>query len=119
VTSPVIKLVNSIISQAYRKRASDIHIEHEEAASHVRIRVDGELKTIMKLPRHLAMGPVVSRIKIMSDLDVSNHMRPQDGRTKIRIGTAEVGLRVSTLPTAYGEKVVMRILDQRAAEVPF
>jgi len=119
VTSPVIKLVNSIISQAYRKRSSDIHIEHEETASHVRIRVDGELKNIMKLPRHIAMGPVVSRIKIMSDLDVSNHMRPQDGRTKIKIGAAEVGLRVSTLPTAYGEKVVMRILDQRAAEVPF
>ena len=119
VTSPVIKLVNSIISQAYRKHSSDIHIEHEETASHVRIRIDGELKNIMKLPRHIAMGPVVSRIKIMSDLDVSNHMRPQDGRTKIRIGAAEVGLRVSTLPTSYGEKVVMRILDQRAAEVPF
>lgn len=119
VTSPVIQLVNSIISQAYRKRSSDIHIEHEETASHVRIRIDGELKNIMKLPRHIAMGPVVSRIKIMSDLDVSNHMRPQDGRTKIRIGSAEVGLRVSTLPTSYGEKVVMRILDQRAAEVPF
>ena len=119
VTSPVIKLVNSIISQAYRKHSSDIHIEHEEKASHVRIRIDGELKNIMKLPRHIAMGPVVSRIKIMSDLDVANHFRPQDGRTKIRIGTAEVGLRVSTLPTSYGEKVVMRILDQRAAEVPF
>ncbi|MDD5207995.1 MAG: type II/IV secretion system protein [Elusimicrobiales bacterium] len=119
VTSPVIKLVNSIISQAYRKRSSDIHIEHEEAASHVRIRVDGELKNIMKLPRHIAMGPVVSRIKIMSDLDVSIHMRPQDGRTKIRIAGAEVGLRVSILPTSFGEKVVMRILDQRAAEVPF
>ena len=119
VTSPVITLVNSIISQAYRKRSSDIHIEHEEKSSHVRIRVDGELKNIMKIPRHIAMGPVVSRIKIMSDLDVSNHMRPQDGRTKIRIAGAEVGLRVSTLPTSYGEKVVMRILDQRAAEVPF
>ena len=119
VTSPVIKLVNSIISQAYRKRSSDIHIEHEEKASHVRIRIDGELKTVMKLPRHIAVGPVVSRIKIMSDLDVSVHMRPQDGRTKLRIGTAEVGLRVSTLPTSFGEKVVMRILDQRAAEVPF
>jgi type IV pilus assembly protein PilB len=119
VTSPVIKLVNSIISQAYRKRSSDIHIEHEEKASHVRFRIDGELKNVMKLPRHIAMGPVVSRIKIMSDLDVSVHMRPQDGRTKIRIGTAEVGLRVSTLPTSFGEKVVMRILDQRAAEVPF
>ncbi|MHB0994768.1 MAG: ATPase, T2SS/T4P/T4SS family [Elusimicrobiales bacterium] len=119
VTSPVIKLVNSIISQAYRKRSSDIHIEHEEKSSHVRFRVDGELRNVMKLPRHIAMGPVVSRIKIMSDLDVSNHFTPQDGRTKIRIGTAEVGLRVSTLPTSYGEKVVMRILDQRAAEVPF
>ncbi len=119
VTSPVIKLVNSIISQAYRKHSSDIHIEHDETSSHVRIRVDGELRNIMKLPRHLAMGPVVSRIKIMSDLDVSNHMRPQDGRTKIRIAGVEVGLRVSTLPTSYGEKVVMRILDQRAAEVPF
>ncbi len=119
VTSPVIKLVNSIISQAYRRRSSDIHIEHEETASHVRIRIDGELKNIMKLPRHIAMGPVVSRIKIMSDLDVSIHMRPQDGRTKIRIAGAEVGLRVSILPTSFGEKVVMRILDQRAAEVPF
>ncbi len=119
VTSPVIQLVNSIISQAYRRRSSDIHIEHEEQNSHVRIRIDGELRNIMKLPRHVATGPVVSRIKIMSDLDVANHMRPQDGRTKIRIGSAEVGLRVSTLPTSYGEKVVMRILDQRAAEVPF
>jgi len=119
ITSPVIMLVNSIISQAYRRRSSDIHIEHEEQNSHVRIRIDGELKNIMKLPRHIAMGPVVSRIKIMSDLDVANHFKPQDGRTKIRIGTAEVGLRVSTLPTSYGEKVVMRILDQRAAEVPF
>ena len=119
ITSPVIMLVNSIISQAYRRRSSDIHIEHEEQNSHVRIRIDGELKNIMELPRHIATGPVVSRIKIMSDLDVSNHFKPQDGRTKIRIGTAEVGLRVSTLPTSYGEKVVMRILDQRAAEVPF
>ncbi|MDA8131451.1 MAG: type II/IV secretion system protein [Elusimicrobia bacterium] len=119
ISSPVIQLVNSIISQAYRKRSSDIHIEHEEQNSHVRIRIDGDLRNILKLPRPIAAGPIVSRIKIMSDLDVSNHMRPQDGRTKIRIGAAEVGLRVSTLPTSYGEKVVMRILDQRAAEVPF
>ncbi|MDA8243756.1 MAG: type II/IV secretion system protein [Elusimicrobia bacterium] len=119
ISSPVIQLVNSIISQAYRKRSSDIHIEHEEQNSHVRIRIDGDLRNILKLPRPIAAGPIVSRIKIMSDLDVSNHMRPQDGRTKIRIGSAEVGLRVSTLPTSYGEKVVMRILDQRAAEVPF
>ena len=119
VTTPVVLLVNSIISHAYHKRSSDIHIEHEEKGSHVRIRIDGVLKNIMTIPRSVAAGPLVSRIKIMADLDVSNHMRPQDGRSKIRIGGAEVGLRVSTLPTSYGEKVVMRILDQRAAEVPF
>ncbi|OGS54865.1 MAG: hypothetical protein A3J79_08540 [Elusimicrobia bacterium RIFOXYB2_FULL_62_6] len=119
ISSPVVLLVNSIISQAYRKRSSDIHIEHEEKSSNVRIRIDGILKNIMTLPRHIAAGPVVARIKIMAELDISVHMRPQDGRTKIRIGTAEVGLRVSVLPTSYGEKVVMRILDQRAAEVPF
>ncbi|HNW44070.1 MAG TPA: ATPase, T2SS/T4P/T4SS family [Elusimicrobiales bacterium] len=119
VTSPIIALVNSIISQAYRKRSSDIHIEHDEKGSHVRIRIDGILKNVMSLPKHIATGPLVSRIKIMADLDVSNHLRPQDGRTKLRIGSAEVGLRVSVLPTAFGEKVVMRILDQRAAEVPF
>ncbi len=112
-------MVNSIISQAYHKRSSDIHIEHEEKASHVRIRIDGVLRNIMSLPKHIAAGPLVSRIKIMANLDVSNHMRPQDGRAKILLAGAEVGLRVSTLPTSYGEKVVIRILDQRAAEVPF
>ncbi|MBI5744234.1 MAG: Flp pilus assembly complex ATPase component TadA, partial [Elusimicrobia bacterium] len=119
VSGPVIMLVNSIISQAYRKHSSDIHIEHEQKSTHVRIRIDGVLKSIMTIPRHLGAGPLVSRIKIMADLDVSNHMRPQDGRAKLSIGGAEVGLRVSTLPTSHGEKVVMRILDQRAAEVPF
>ncbi len=119
VTSPIISLVNSIISQAYHRRSSDIHIEHDEKGSHVRIRIDGILRNIMALPRYIATGPLVSRIKIMADLDVSNHLRPQDGRTKLRIGSAEVGLRVSILPTSFGEKVVMRILDQRAAEVPF
>jgi len=119
VTAPIMMLVNSIISQAYRKRSSDIHIEHSEKESNVRIRVDGVLKNIMTIPRSLATGPMVSRIKIMADLDVSNHLRPQDGRAKLRIGADEIGLRVSTLPTSYGEKVVIRILDQRSAEVPF
>ncbi len=119
VTTPVVLLVNSIISHAHHKRSSDIHIEHEEKGSHVRIRIDGVLKNVMTLPLKLASGPMVSRVKIMANLDVSNHMRPQDGRAKVRIGGAEVGLRVSTLPTSYGEKVVIRILDQRSAEVPF
>jgi len=119
VSAPVMMLVNSIISQAHRKRSSDIHIEHSEKESNVRIRVDGVLKNIMTIPRSLATGPMVSRIKIMANLDVSNHLRPQDGRAKLRIGADEIGLRVSTLPTSYGEKVVIRILDQRSAEVPF
>jgi len=119
VGSPVIQLVNSILAQAVHRKASDIHIEHEERSSHVRFRIDGELKNIMALPRHLGTGPMVSRIKIMSNLDPANHMRPQDGRTKIRLGAAEIGLRVSVLPTAYGEKVVMRLLDKRVAQVPF
>ena len=119
VSAPVMMLVNSIISQAHRKRSSDIHIEHSEKESNVRIRVDGVLKNIMTIPRSLATGPMVSRIKIMANLDVSNHLRPQDGRAKLRIGSDEIGLRVSTLPTSFGEKVVIRILDQRSAEVPF
>ncbi|MCX5784448.1 MAG: ATPase, T2SS/T4P/T4SS family [Elusimicrobia bacterium] len=119
VGTPVIMLVNSIISQAHRQKSSDIHIEHEEKISHVRVRIDGVLKNIMSIPKHIAAGPLVARIKIMAELDISNHMRPQDGRAKLKISGVEVGLRVSTLPTSYGEKVVMRILDQRAAEVPF
>ena len=119
VSAPVVMLVNSIISQAHRKHSSDIHIEHGETASQVRIRIDGVLRNIMSIPRPIAAGPLVSRMKVMADLDVSNRIRPQDGRAKIRISGAEVGLRVSTLPTSFGEKVVVRILDQRTAEVPF
>ena len=119
VRTPVIRLVNSILVQAVHKKASDIHIEHEELTSHVRYRVDGELQAGWSLPRTLASGAVVARIKIMANLDVTNHMRPQDGRAKLKIGVIEIGLRVSTLPTAFGEKVVLRILDKRAAEVPF
>ncbi len=119
VGSPVIKLVNSILAQAVHHKASDIHIEHEERNSHIRFRIDGALKNIMSLPSRLGTGPMVSRIKIMSNLDPSIHMRPQDGRTKIRLGGAEIGLRVSILPTAFGEKVVMRVLDKRVAQVPF
>jgi len=119
VRAPVIKLVNSIISKAVKMKASDIHIEHEERSSAVRFRVDGILRNIMALPRHIASTALVSRIKIMSNLDLTEHRRPQDGRAKLRVFGVEIGLRVSTLPTAFGEKVVIRILDKRAAEVPF
>ncbi|MCX5789186.1 MAG: type II/IV secretion system protein [Elusimicrobia bacterium] len=119
VTAPVIRLVNGIIAKAVELKASDIHIEHEESVSVVRLRIDGALKNYMTIPRAIAAKPVVSRIKIMADLDVALHMRPQDGRAQLRVGNQEIGLRVSILPTNFGEKVVMRILDQRSAEVPF
>ena len=119
VRTPVIRLVNAILSRAARMRASDIHIEHDELSSHVRLRVDGLLRNVMTVPRHIATGPVVSRIKIMADLDISDHRRPQDGRAKVRVDGNELGLRVSVLPTNFGEKVVIRILDPRVAAVPF
>ena len=117
VRTPVIRLVNAILSRAARMNASDIHIEHDENSSHVRLRIDGLLRNVMVLPRHIAVGPVVSRIKIMSELDISEHRRPQDGRAKILVDGAELGLRVSVLPTNFGEKVVMRILDSSGLKV--
>ncbi len=118
IGTPVIRLVNQIIAHAVRLKASDIHIEQEERSTAVRYRVDGVLRTVMSLPKHIGSGPLVSRIKIMSDLDLADRRRAQDGRAKLRVGGRELGLRVSTMPTAFGEKVVLRILDQRSAEVP-
>ena len=117
VHAPVIKLVDAIIANAIKLRASDIHIEHDEANTLVRFRIDGLLKNIMVLPRFIGVGPVVSRIKIMSDLDVAERFRPQDGRAKVRVSGDEVALRVSILPTRVGEKVVMRLLNERAVQV--
>src|SRR6202171_1504547 len=117
VHAPVIKLVDAIIANAIKLRASDIHIEHDEASTLVRFRIDGLLKNIMVLPRFIGVGPVVSRIKIMSDLDVAERFRPQDGRAKVRVGGEEVALRVSILPTRVGEKVVMRLLNEKSVQV--
>lgn len=119
VRAPVIRLINSIIAKAVAMRASDIHLEHDERISSIRYRIDGSLKTVMNLPRYVGTGPAVSRLKIMAMLDISDHMRPQDGRAKLRVDGVEIGLRVSTLPTNYGEKIVVRIIDKRAAAVPF
>jgi len=119
VRTPVIRLVNAILCRAAHMGASDIHVEHDEHSSHVRLRIDGLLRNVMILPRHIATGPVVSRIKIMAEMDIAEHRRPQDGRAKIRVDGAELGLRVSVLPTNFGEKVVIRILDPRSAAVPF
>ena len=118
IGTPVIQLTNLLIAHAVRMMASDIHIEHDEKMSVVRYRIDGVLRNIIKIPKYLGEGPLVSRVKIMANLDVADRRRPQDGRAKLRVGQEEVGLRVSTIPTAFGEKAVLRILDQRKAEVP-
>ncbi|MBI3553322.1 MAG: Flp pilus assembly complex ATPase component TadA [Elusimicrobia bacterium] len=118
VGAPVIRLANLIIAQAVRMKASDIHIEHDDKMTVVRYRIDGDLRSTMKIPKHIGEGPLVTRIKIMASLDIADRRRPQDGRAKLRVGTEEIGLRVSTIPTSFGEKVVLRILDRRQAEVP-
>jgi type IV pilus assembly protein PilB len=115
----VTQLANALIARAVAMGASDVHIEHEEEVSAVRFRIDGALRGIMTLPRALAAGPLIARIKIMAELDISDHLRPQDGRAKLRVGPTMIGLRVSTLPTTFGEKAVLRLLDARATEVPF
>jgi type II secretory ATPase GspE/PulE/Tfp pilus assembly ATPase PilB-like protein/CheY-like chemotaxis protein len=110
---PVVRLVDLIISEAILNRASDIHIEPEEGAFAVRYRIDGVLRQVMKIPR-AAGFPLVSRIKIISSLDIADRLRPQDGRARVAVNGVPVDLRVSTLPASMGEKVVIRILDSRA-----
>lgn len=110
---PIIRLVDHIIAQAIAQRASDIHIETEEAGLAVRYRVDGVLKQTMTLPRAVA-PPLVSRVKIISGLDIADRLRPQDGRARVSVNGSRVDLRISTLPASNGEKVVIRVLDGRA-----
>jgi type II secretory ATPase GspE/PulE/Tfp pilus assembly ATPase PilB-like protein len=109
---PVVKLVDLIISEGILSRASDIHIEPEEGGVAVRYRIDGVLRQQMKIPRAAGL-PLISRIKIMSSLDIADRLRPQDGRARVAVNGQPIDLRVSTLPAALGEKVVVRILDSR------
>ncbi|NND97052.1 MAG: Flp pilus assembly complex ATPase component TadA [Pirellulaceae bacterium] len=110
--SPVINLVNYAIIQAVRQGASDIHIEAGQKFTSVRFRIDGSLREVMK-PRKDMHAAIVSRIKVMAKLDIAEHRQPQDGRLHVRIARRDVDLRVSTLPTVLGEKVVMRVLDRQ------
>lgn len=110
---PIIRLVDHMIAQAVTQRASDIHIETEESGLVVRYRVDGVLKQTMTLPRAVA-PPLVSRVKIISGLDIADRLRPQDGRARVSVNGSRVDLRISTLPASHGEKVVIRVLDGRA-----
>ncbi|MDH5476985.1 MAG: type II secretion system ATPase GspE [Nitrospinota bacterium] len=109
--APVIRLVNSLLVQAVKENASDIHIEPYERELIVRFRVDGALRNVIKPPRRL-QALVASRIKIMAKLDIAEKRLPQDGRIKIIIAGKEVDIRVSAIPTANGERIVMRLLDK-------
>ena len=109
----VVRLVDQLLADGIRSGASDIHLEPEEQGIAVRHRVDGVLRQARVLPRSVAPS-LVSRIKILSGLDIADRLRPQDGRARVAIGGAVVDLRVSTLPASHGEKVVVRVLDGRA-----
>lgn len=111
--APVIRLVNTLISQAMKDRASDIHIEPFEKEVVVRFRIDGVLHSIVNPPKSV-QSAMTSRIKVMAGLDIAEKRHPQDGRIGIRIAGRDVDVRVSMLPTAFGERVVMRLLDRSA-----
>ena len=109
--APVVKLVNLILTDAIKKGASDIHVEPYEKSYRVRYRIDGVLYDVMQPPMKLKAA-ITSRIKIMSQMDIAERRLPQDGRIKIKMGNKEMDFRVSTLPTLFGEKVVLRLLDK-------
>src|SRR5258706_8461457 len=109
--APIVKLVNSLIADAVRKGASDIHIEPYEKSMRVRFRIDGVLQEMMAPPFKFKAA-IISRLKIMAELDIAERRVPQDGRIKIKVLNRTIDLRVSSLPTIFGEKIVMRILDK-------
>ena len=111
--APTIRLVNSIIERAILERASDIHIEPKEKELQVRMRIDGVLRKILAIPKNL-QNSVISRLKIMSGMDIAERRVPQDGRFNVKNKKREFDLRVNSLPTVYGEKIVARLLDKRA-----
>jgi type II secretory ATPase GspE/PulE/Tfp pilus assembly ATPase PilB-like protein/CheY-like chemotaxis protein len=110
---PIIRLVDVMLADGVTSRASDIHVEPIEGGVVVRYRIDGVLRQVMKIPRNAGL-PLISRIKIMSGLDIADRLRPQDGRARVSVNGEAVDLRISTLPASLGEKVVIRILSQRS-----
>ena len=109
--APVIRLINGILQEAIRSRASDIHIEPYEQRLSVRFRIDGTLREMLSLPARLA-SLLVSRVKVMAQLDIAKKRVPQDGRFSLNLGERAIDVRVSTLPARHGERLVMRILEQ-------
>ncbi len=114
--APIVRFVNLVLLQAVKDRASDIHFEPFETEFRIRYRVDGALYEMSPPPKHLAL-PVVSRIKVMANLNISERRLPQDGRINYKLGKREIDLRVSTLPTQFGESVVLRVLDRTAVNL--
>ena len=115
-SAPTIRLVNSMIERAIQERASDIHIEPRESGLYVRMRIDGVMQEILTVPKDI-QSSVISRIKIMSAMDIAERRIPQDGRFNVQMKEKSVDLRVSTLPTVFGEKIVLRLLDKSGGYV--
>ena len=113
---PIVKIVDRIIIEAVEDNASDIHIEPHETSLSVRLRVDGILRDTGTYPMKMHPG-ILSRIKILSEMDISEKQKPQDGRIKIKVDKKEIDIRVSCIPTLYGEKAVMRLLNRANVRV--
>lgn len=112
--APIIRLINAMLTEAIKEKASDIHIETYERHLQIRFRVDGVLREILRPQRRLA-ALLISRIKVMASLDIAEKRVPQDGRMALRIGGRAIDVRVSTLPSSHGERVVLRLLDKTAS----
>lgn len=110
-TAPIVKLINSLVQQAIDMRSSDIHIEPGDEKIRIRFRIDGDLHEITSLSMN-SLSPIITRIKIMGKMNIAERRVPQDGRVETRINGREIDIRISTIPTVYGEKVVLRILDR-------
>lgn len=114
--APIIRLLNAILAEALKEQASDIHIEPYETEARVRFRLDGVLKTV--LTPSVQIAPLlISRIKVMSRLDIAEKRLPQDGRMTVRLGGRQIDMRISTMPSSYGERVVLRLLDKQAGQL--
>ncbi|MCL4142202.1 UNVERIFIED_CONTAM: hypothetical protein GTU68_009311 [Idotea baltica] len=114
--APIIRLLNAVLAESLREKASDIHVEPYEHEARVRFRLDGVLRTVLTPSVHIA-PLLISRIKVMAKLDIAEKRLPQDGRMSVKLGGRSVDLRVSTMPSSYGERVVMRLLDKTAGKL--
>ena len=116
--APIVRYVNLLILQALNERASDIHVEPTATDLRIRYRIDGVLHDVSTAPRTIAPA-VTTRLKVMADMNVAEHRVPQDGRISLNVGSKGIDLRMATLPTIHGEKVVMRVLDKSSVVLGF